>query len=426
MPGARLELSEVVAELVRYRRAEIEGTGAPPEPYRRLAQRIHRTLSPQLAAAVDGAPEAHREIVTLALARLLEHDPATRELVHSLAPGSGGAPAPPAAAVRDLFPALAQAFAGAGGAPPLASVPPAAGPVAASPAAATPAMGLPAGASTHGNDGNGGALPAAAPVTMFNQGSGMQVGGNVVMGSGNVIGSGNTIGSGNVSISGSGNTVGVPLSSPSSVPPPAMAATAGAAGLITILFVGANPVDGARLRLDEEVREIDAALRQGSLRDRFDLKQHWAVRMLDLQQALLLHRPQILHFSGHGSSGRAIYIESGSAQSQAVSGQLLARLLALFSRHLRCVVLNACYSEEQARAVAEHVECVVGMTTAVGDRAAISFAAAFYQALAYGADVQTAFELGCMHVQPASPGEESTPKLIALRHKASEILLAAD
>jgi hypothetical protein len=394
-------LGEVVAELVRYRRAEIEGAGAPPEPYRRLAQRLHRTLSPQVAAAAERAPEEHCEILTLGLARLLERDPATRDLVRALAQGNAGEPAP--AAARDLVPALTQAFARPGGAPPAAAVPPVAGPAAASPAQGASATALPAGAPT---DASGGALAAAAPVTMFNQGSGVQVGGNFVMGSGNAVGSGNT----------------APVSP---VPIPDAPTKAAAAGLITILFVGANPVDGARLRLDEEVREIDAALRQGSLRDRFDLKQHWAVRMLDLQQALLLHRPQILHFSGHGSPTRAIYLEGEGAQSQAVSGQLLARLLALFSRHLRCVVLNACYSEEQAKAVAEHVECVVGMTTAVGDRAAISFAAAFYQALAYGADVQTAFELGCVHVQPASPGEENTPKLIALRRKPSEILFSS-
>jgi CHAT domain len=418
MSDARL--AAVVGELIRHRQAEIDGAEALPVPYQRLAQRIYRTLSPRVAAAVDKAPEDHRDTLTLALARLEQRDPATRDLVRALAQGEqeAGDRLEAAATVRDLLPALTQAFAGASGMPP---------PAAALEEADPGAAGAPRPAQ-----GSAGAPPARAPAGMFNQGSGIQVGGNLVSGSGNVVGSGNTIGSGNLSISGSGNTIGGPLSPPSPVAPTPQAAAApapapvaaSAASVITILFVGANPLDGVRLRLDEEVREIDTALRQGALRDRFDLKQHWAVRMLDLQQALLLHRPRVLHFSGHGSSARAIYLEGEAAQSQAVSGALLARLLALFNRHLRCVVLNACYSEAQARAIAEHVECVVGMTTAVGDRAAICFAAAFYQALAYGADVQTAFELGCVQVEPASPGEENTPKLIALRRKPSEILLS--
>ncbi len=118
-----------------------------------------------------------------------------------------------------------------------------------------------------------------------------------------------------------------------------------------------------------------------------------------------------------------IYLESDEGRSLAVSGSLLAQLLGLFSRQLRCVVLNACYSEAQARAVAQHVECVVGMSTAVGDHAAIRFSAAFYQALAYGTDVEAAFNLGCLHIQPTSPTEANTPQLIALRCKPSEIVL---
>ena len=52
--------------------------------------------------------------------------------------------------------------------------------------------------------------------------------------------------------------------------------------------------------------------------------------------------------------------------------------------NIRCVVLNACYSEAQAQAIAEAIDCVVGMTSAVGDDAAIEFATAFYRALGYG------------------------------------------
>src|SRR5687768_14148363 len=71
--------------------------------------------------------------------------------------------------------------------------------------------------------------------------------------------------------------------------------------MITILFLAANPSDGTRLRLDEESRAIDQALRQAEYRDRFEIRQHWAVRIADLQGHLLRHQPHIVHFSGHGS-----------------------------------------------------------------------------------------------------------------------------
>ena len=70
--------------------------------------------------------------------------------------------------------------------------------------------------------------------------------------------------------------------------------------MIKILFLAANPIGTSQLRLDEEVRGIEQALRQSEYRERFEIKQHWAVRVIDLQDYLLWHKPNIVHFSGHG------------------------------------------------------------------------------------------------------------------------------
>ena len=56
--------------------------------------------------------------------------------------------------------------------------------------------------------------------------------------------------------------------------------------------------------------------------------------------------------------------------------------------------LNACYSEAQARAIAAHVECVIGMEDAIGDTDAIEFAVALDAAIADNCPVQRAFDAG--------------------------------
>ncbi len=56
--------------------------------------------------------------------------------------------------------------------------------------------------------------------------------------------------------------------------------------------------------------------------------------------------------------------------------------------------VNCCYSRSQAEAIAEHVDCTVGMNMRIGDRAAIIFAASFYRALGFGRSVREAFEQG--------------------------------
>jgi len=209
---------------------------------------------------------------------------------------------------------------------------------------------------------------------------------------------------------------------PAETPAPMAEAPAAASGpIVRILFLGASPEDQQALRLDVEVREIDHALRQAEFRDRFELRQHLAVRPSDLQAALLRHRPHILQFSGHGSAD-GISLEDEAGQVRKIPGSVIARILAVFRNQIRCVVLNACYSRDQAEEIAKYIDCVVGMSSAIGDQAASSFSAAFYQTLAFGGSVETAFHLGCAQIDLDGLGEGSTPQLIALRKPADEIV----
>ena len=75
-------------------------------------------------------------------------------------------------------------------------------------------------------------------------------------------------------------------------------------------------------------------------------------------------------------------------------------------------MLNACYSEVQARAIAQHIPYVVGMTKAIGDRAAIAFAVGFYRALGASLTIQEAYEFGCLEIQSQHTLEHLTPVLI--------------
>lgn len=191
---------------------------------------------------------------------------------------------------------------------------------------------------------------------------------------------------------------------------------------IRILFLAANPKDTPPLRLGEEIRAIDHALQQGRYRDRFDLEQQWAVRVSDLQGYLLRYQPDIVHFSGHGSPASQIVLEDETGASQPVSAPALSHLFAVLKDNIRCVVLNACYSADQAEAIAASIDCVVGMSDAIGDAAAVQFAAAFYQALAFGRSVRTAFDLGIGQIDLAGLAEEDIPRLIAIKARPEDIV----
>jgi hypothetical protein len=140
-----------------------------------------------------------------------------------------------------------------------------------------------------------------------------------------------------------------------------------------------------------------------------------AARIDDLQGSLLRHRPKVVHFSGHGSESGEIVFEDRNGTSSPVSSRALRSLFSTLRDDVKCVVLNACGTKDQASAIATEVECVVGMSRDIQDVSAIAFATAFYQALAYGKDVKSAFDSGCTQIDLKNLGEQETPKLISLR-----------
>jgi CHAT domain len=187
--------------------------------------------------------------------------------------------------------------------------------------------------------------------------------------------------------------------------------------LITILFLSANPSETQRLQLAEECNEIDKKLRMASEGDRFRIEQHHAISVKDLSDTLMRYQPDIVHFSGHGRDDGAIVFQDSEGHEQPVPPDSLTRLFQILNndseKKIRCVLLNACYAAKQAEAIANHVDSVIGMSTAVSDKAAIEFAAYFYQGLGYGKNLKTAFDLGCIQLGlEGNTTEENTPQLI--------------
>jgi CHAT domain len=160
---------------------------------------------------------------------------------------------------------------------------------------------------------------------------------------------------------------------------------------IRILFLSANPWSTSRILVDEEAREIFERIQEGPYRERFELYMHTAIRPADLQKLLLFYRPQIVHFSGHGSKGHKIILGGTHGRGKTVDQHGLANLLSLYNRHLRLVVLNACFTETQARAISEVVDYSIGTSKGIGDKVSVIFAGAFYRALGFGKSVREAF-----------------------------------
>ncbi|MEP6490184.1 AAA-like domain-containing protein [Microcoleus vaginatus GB2-A3] len=179
----------------------------------------------------------------------------------------------------------------------------------------------------------------------------------------------------------------------------------------TILFLAANPKNTTHVDLQKEAKEIAEGLQRSKKGDNFQLEQQWAVTPREMQRAVLDYKPEIVHFSGHGAGEGGLALEDGMGQIKLVNAKALAALFEAFNEYVECVILNACYSEVQAAAIARHIPYVIGMKQTVGDNAAREFAVGFYDTLAAGESIERAYKLGCVSISMAGIPEELTPVL---------------
>jgi hypothetical protein len=179
----------------------------------------------------------------------------------------------------------------------------------------------------------------------------------------------------------------------------------------TILIVSAGPIDQDSLRLGAEMKYIRQALQRSKVREEWKIECHTAATVDDLRLALLDYRPAILHFSGHGAGEDGLCFEDANGYSHMAQAEPLAKLFHLFSDSLKCVVLNACYSDIQAKAICNEISCVVGMKSTIDDESAIKFAVSFYDAIFAQCSISMAFKMGCNALDLSNLRDSDVPAL---------------
>lgn len=176
------------------------------------------------------------------------------------------------------------------------------------------------------------------------------------------------------------------------------------AGAVTLLILSATPDQETPLRVDREQRAIKDELDRSEIGRQFTVRSSLATRYHDIQRELLMAKPTVLHFAGHGDTG-GIFVENDRGKKHLIPTQALADLLSIpmIRQRLRVVVLNACWTQAQANAIRRRIKgMVVGMSHEVSEDAAIEFSRGLYGALGNPEiDLETAFVLGRNNVMLA-------------------------
>jgi hypothetical protein len=93
-----------------------------------------------------------------------------------------------------------------------------------------------------------------------------------------------------------------------------------------ILILTANPTNTKPLRLSEEIRDIKNACERSQNREQFEIIVEEAVRPQEFRRTLLGHKPNIVHFSGHGGGEQGLALMADNGEAFLVKVAPLAKL----------------------------------------------------------------------------------------------------
>ena len=182
-----------------------------------------------------------------------------------------------------------------------------------------------------------------------------------------------------------------------------------------VLFLSANPDAKSPLQVEKEQNRI-VKVRNGSRhQDKVRIEGLPDTDLLEFTKSLRLHAPLIVHFAGHGDVDGSLLMRDENQKKYNMRPEGVAKLVLLEKATVRLVVLNACYSSALADLLVAEIDCVVGMSAAVSDVAAILFSQTFYGTLFDGDTVARAFSAGEAAVRARYPDEAGVPVLKARR-----------
>lgn len=166
-----------------------------------------------------------------------------------------------------------------------------------------------------------------------------------------------------------------------------------------ILFLSANPLGQQNLAVDREANRVKVES-QGKALNVVTCPHIDRRSMIDM---VAFEKPQIVHFSGHGSNGGLALIDVETNRTASVSNEDLVRMFGLFKKTgVKCVVLCSCWSFNQAKSISELGIPVVGMLRKIGDEEAIQFSRDLYYLLVSSNPLELIFDLAKEKVNKAS------------------------
>ena len=170
--------------------------------------------------------------------------------------------------------------------------------------------------------------------------------------------------------------------------------------------MAAAPDDKIYVNVIKEGTEIQQTL--DDQRDKFEFINRVGITKNHFLDDLERYKPNILHFSGHGTEYSSLVFQDGDE----LSPIQLEKTFQSLPFKISLVFLNACYSRKQARSISKYVDYIIGMKKSISDDAAIIFSSQFYKSLLKNINYKEAYDDAIAYLSYYLENEINIPKLM--------------
>lgn len=152
------------------------------------------------------------------------------------------------------------------------------------------------------------------------------------------------------------------------------------------------------LDVESEAKEIRKAIQISKYRDSISITESYKTKTTEIIDLVLHNRPDIIHFSGHGSKKGLVFNDSED-NFQVIKNSDFSKIVKNLNYKLKVIFLNACYSDNQGKILSNYSDCVIGTTAEISDNGAILFASKFYEEIGNGNSINQSFKIASMHLE---------------------------
>lgn len=174
----------------------------------------------------------------------------------------------------------------------------------------------------------------------------------------------------------------------------------------TVLFVSANPTNTVRIQIDKVKKVIQSTFDHLGNR-KFELRDSPAATVSDLHNELLKYKSKVVHLAMHGNIAGGIAFEKDNNDPSFRNVDSFAEIFEGIGTQL--VILQSCYSAEEAEYLLRYVDFVIGMSDVIKDEHATAFAEGFYQGYLNGLSFKESFYAGKKRIRIHNISGESLP-----------------